>query len=77
VKKLLWIVAGLVAAFFAFGFYGSSTPEGKAKSAARRAIELCWKDQERKSNDAQTQQFIAGACEKMEADFEAKFGHRP
>jgi hypothetical protein len=77
VKKLLWIVVGLVAAFFAVGFYGSSTPEGKERSLARRAIELCWKDQERKSHDAPTQQFIAGACEMMERDYEAKFGSRP
>ena len=47
------------------------------KSQARRAIELCWDNQGRKSNSAGSAQFIAGACEQMERDFRSRFNASP
>ena len=44
---------------------------------SRRAIEVCWDEQQRKSLDPAQQRFIAGACESMEAKFVAKYGHKP
>lgn len=76
-KWWLWIPLGGVVAFFTFGLMASSTPEGQARSTERRAIELCWKEHERKSFDASTKQFVAGACERMESDFRAKWGVSP
>lgn len=76
-KWWLWVPLGAVAAFFALGAMESSTPEGRARSTERRAIELCWKEHERKSFDASTKQFVAGACERMETDFRAKWGVNP
>ncbi|GEM_PF-1743372 len=41
------------------------------------AIELCWKEYERKSLDPATKRFVASACEKMEKDFRDKYGQEP
>jgi hypothetical protein len=67
----------LLGAFLAFGFYVGSTPEGKEKQRKRDAISMCWSEQGRKSNSAGEAQFIAGACERMESDYIAKYGGRP
>lgn len=75
-KWWLWIPLGLVGAFFLIGL-SSNSPEAEAKFRAREAIDLCWDEQKRKSLDAQSQRFIASACEKMERDFELKFRHKP
>lgn len=72
-----WVIGVPVVAFFGFGFYASSTPEGKEKARARDAISLCWDEQNRASLAPSSQRFIAGACEGMEADFERRFGTRP
>lgn len=47
------------------------------KSQARMAIELCWKEQGRKSLDPSAARFAAGACELMEQRFKERFGHAP
>ena len=47
------------------------------KTREREKIAYCWKDQERKSHEPATARFIAGACEKMEADFKQKYGVSP
>lgn len=47
------------------------------KEQDRRAIDLCWEEQKRKSLDPQQQRFIAGACELMERNFTQKYGQRP
>ena len=73
-KLWLWIPLGLVAAFFLFG---AVLPKDEAKSRARQVISLCWSDQAKKSNTPGEARFIAGACEKLEADFLAKYKHRP
>jgi hypothetical protein len=68
---------GAVAAFLAFGFSVSNSPEGQERSRQRAAIELCWKEHERKSLDSSTKQFVAGACERMEREFVSKWGFQP
>lgn len=52
-------------------------PEAEAKAVARKTIELCWQEQQRKSLSPDTQRFIAGACEQAEADFIRRYGHKP
>lgn len=81
-KNNAWLIAGaistsLVVAFFMLGANVGSTPEAKEKSNQRGAIDLCWKEQERKSLDPNTKRFVASACEKMEMDFKTKYGVNP
>jgi hypothetical protein len=56
-------------------------PEDSAVTKERRnaqsAIELCWKDYERKSFDPSTKRFIASACEKLESDYKQTYGRAP
>mgnify|MGYP003405410933 CR=1 FL=1 len=47
------------------------------RGAARRAIQLCWDDQGKKSNTPEVARFIAGACEKMERDFRERYRANP
>lgn len=75
-KVFLWL-GGAVAAFLIFGATVGNTPEAKARMASKDAISLCWKEQERKSLTPGAQRFVAGACEKMEADYRAKWGRNP
>lgn len=75
-KILLWLGGGVVA-FLIFGASVGNSPEAKARMAAKDAIDLCWKEQARKSLTPGGQRFIAGACEKMEADYRTKFGRNP
>ena len=70
-------IAVVVVLFLAYGAKVSNTPLGKEKAAARDAIDLCLKEQERKSLTPQEARFIAGACEMMENDFSKKYGVRP
>lgn len=77
VKKIaMWIAIAFVA-FMAWGFYLTSTPEGQVKGRDRDAIELCWSNQSKKSNSAGDSQFIAGACEMMEARFKKTWNVNP
>lgn len=74
---LLWVPIGAVAAFLAFGALVGNSSDASERGDARRAIDLCWSNQSRKSNDPSMQRFIAGACEQMEADFVRRYGVRP
>lgn len=56
---------------------GCSSPESEAKARARRTIETCWDNQEKKSNTPDMARMIAGACEKLEDDFRARFSAEP
>ncbi|MCG2586528.1 zinc-ribbon domain-containing protein [Massilia sp. TS11] len=76
-KWWLWLPIALVVLFLGFGATLSDTPEARAKFADRKAIELCWEDQAKKSNTPVAARTIAGFCEKMEADFKAKYGVSP
>ena len=76
-KITVIVVLVVLAALLAQGFIASNTPEGKERAKARDAIELCWKEQQRKSLDPAQARFIAGACEKMEDDFRRKHNRNP
>jgi hypothetical protein len=71
-----WVLGVPVVLFVAMMIIGGlSSDDGKGLE--RDTINLCWKDQERKVFDPETARFIARACEKLEADFLKKHGHRP
>lgn len=75
--KVLLGAGGLFLLVILFGANERSKPANAEKYAAKDAIDLCWENQSKKSLSADSQQFIAGACEKMESDFTLKFGYRP
>lgn len=79
-KSRLWLkllIGVPTALFLLMMVIGSNAPNADAKSADRRAIDMCWKDQSKKSLDPGAARFVAGACEKMEADFRQRFGVSP
>lgn len=76
-KWWLWGPVGAVGLFLTWALIRTPSPEEDAKFKARYAIELCWKQQERKSLDPGAARFVAGACEQMEADFRRKYGVNP
>lgn len=47
------------------------------QSNARSAIQMCWKEQQRKSLEPGLQRFVAGACERMENEFRAQYRAEP
>lgn len=59
--------------FLGFGFIFGD----KEKQKARDGIDYCWKEQARKSLSSSEAQFLAGACERMESEFQKKYGHAP
>lgn len=71
-----WIVGVPVGLFVLMMIIGSLSPPSES-GTARRAIDLCWSEQQRKSLPPDQARFIAGACEKMESDFKKKYGHAP
>lgn len=71
-KKYLAIIA---VSIFLVGC--DESPEAKEKASKRDAIDYCWSSQEKKSNSESEKRFIAGACEKMEDEFRAKYGVNP
>lgn len=75
-KVLLWLGGGVVA-FLIFGASVGNSPQAQARLASKDAISMCWEEQGRKSLTPGTQRFIAGACEKMEADYRAQYGRNP
>lgn len=75
-----WVIGAPIGAFVLLMVVGScagNTPEGQARSSDRAAIDLCWKEQSRKSLDPGTARFAASACERMESDFRQKHGRNP
>lgn len=75
-SKWPWIIGGILLVLVVL-IQAGNTPEAKAKSEARAAIELCWKEQGRKSLDPGTQRFVAGACETMENSFRERYRVNP
>lgn len=76
----LWIVGvpvGLFVLTMIAGSIRANSPEGRQRSMERRAIELCWDEQKRKSLEPGTQRFVAGACERMEEEFRRQHGTSP
>jgi len=76
-KLWFWIPLGLVAGFLVLGAIVGASADGKERSIDRRAIELCWDEQQKKSLDPGSQRFIASSCEMMERQFQEKYGIRP
>lgn len=76
-KKVLIGVAVVLAIFLGFGLVASNSPEGQAKIRERDKIAFCWKEQERKSLGDAEKRFIAGACERLEAEFQQRYNDRP
>ena len=70
------VVVSFPVILFLIGLLTPETPGSAERQQLRHAIEYCWKDYERKSHDASTKLFIAGACEKLEDDLR-KLGGRP
>ena len=77
IGKWVAIAAFLPGVMLVFGFISSRSPEGIERSNSRAAIELCWKDQARRSLDPAAARFAAGACEMMEERFRQKWGFAP
>lgn len=75
-KTLLLFFGGLVLVFVAYAM-SKEDPLKEEREHDRFAIEICWKEQERKSLDPSGARFLAGVCEKMEADFKLKYGTTP
>lgn len=74
IKVALWLVGGFMA-FLVIGnlMYDKNDP----KMRDMEAISVCWDGQAKKSNSAGDAQFIAGACERMEAAFQTTYGVKP
>lgn len=74
----IWIVGALaVWIFWSLGVSQYDSPAAKERRHAEEAIRLCWQEQQRKSFTPGEQRFIAGACERMDADYLRKYGSRP
>lgn len=73
----LWIPVGLLASRLTLAYFVGSTPEAQERAHDRSVIQLCWSEQKRPSREPDTARFIAGACEKMESDFQQKHGQNP
>jgi hypothetical protein len=79
-SRWIWILGGIVAAvviLFLAGLAVGKSPEAQERIAATMAIDDCWKDQKRPSNDPATARLVAGTCELLESRFETKYGRNP
>lgn len=76
-KWALGVPVGGFALVMIVGSCAANTPDGKERSNSRLAIELCWKEQSRKSLDPSAARFAASACEKMESDYRNRWGTNP
>lgn len=76
--SLWWLILIIpVGIFLLLMLIGTLSGPPSERQTARMAIELCWKEQSRKSLDPGSQRFIAGSCEMMEREFRAKYGANP
>lgn len=73
-SNMIWWVLGTPVALFGLVMaIGSANngPDAQARARQRDAIDLCWKEQGKKSMDPSTGRFVAGFCEQMQADLDA------
>ncbi|WP_374503071.1 hypothetical protein [Zoogloea sp.] len=75
-KTLLLFFGGLVLVFVAYAM-SKEDPLREERQRDGLAIEICWKDQARKSLTPSEARVFASLCEKMEADFKLKYGTTP
>lgn len=76
-KAVLIAAALLVVAFLGFGAYLSNTKEGGERIDERAAIEECRKGENDELQELSTRRMIREVCDKMEADYVAKWGTAP
>lgn len=69
--------AGLLVLLVLIAAMRGPSPKAKEKGQERAAIDLCWKDYERRSLDPSNKRFVASACELMEKRFREKHGVEP
>lgn len=72
-----WVLATPVVAFGGLLLIGAMSGPPSEQSRARQAISLCWDEQAKKSNSPGGAQFIAGACERMEREYRARYNAAP
>lgn len=76
-RFVICLIGGAMALFVLYALTRPDTPEARDRRVHKMAIESCWEDQRRKSIGPAEARFIAGACERMEADFKAKYRQSP
>jgi hypothetical protein len=79
-KKTRWwllIVLVVFALLLVMFYIIGSSPAVQERANAKENIDFCWSEQKRPSFDPATARFVAGACEKMEADYREKYGRSP
>jgi hypothetical protein len=55
----------------------SQSPDAQARSRQRDVIRRCWDEQEKKSLSPELARFVAGTCEKLEANYRTKWNREP
>jgi hypothetical protein len=72
-----WALAVLAAGLVVIGYTVAHPPEGLARMHDRQVVYGCWKEQQKKSLPAESQQFIAVFCEELEKQFAQRYGRFP
>lgn len=73
--KVFLSLGGVLALFLAIG--ALTGPSNDQKTKDRAVLATCWEMQAKKSLDPGAARFAAGACERLEDEFQAKYGVRP
>ncbi|MYZ43655.1 hypothetical protein [Schauerella aestuarii] len=74
-NKVLIGAAALVGAFMLYGLVKEATPEGQEMKKGRAAIDLCWREFDRRP--ASDNAGVAATCKKLEDRFSDTFGRSP
>lgn len=74
---LAWVIGAPVAVFALLMAVGASVKTDPEKDRARMAFELCMQDLKDPLRDPRTTDVVRGACQRMRADFAAKYGREP
>lgn len=77
VKLVFALPIAAVALLMIASTWSERSPEGKAKTEARTAIEQCWKDQESKTPESGSSGPAVSACQTLEFDFKTRFSENP
>ena len=73
---LKWL-GGAVALFVLWALVRTPSPEEQAQRDSERAISSCWDQQGKKSLEPSAARLAAGACERMDSEYVAKYGRKP
>lgn len=73
---LIAVVVALVA-FMGWGAYLSNTKDGEERIAQRKAIKECRDGENDQLQELSVRRTIREVCDKMEADYVAKWGSSP